>query len=386
MMLTPGPVQLQGFRCYTPAVLERDPAHPSPPAQAARATRLRPGLRDLLTLLAPAYLVVFALARSFLEMAVFGRGDRYSYYTALHHLCWYTSLMLAIVLVAHAVLRHPIRRLLWLMYGITLTAVPVVWAAVSGRPLALEYLTGSWREMTLHILTFCLTYERNWPLVAEVVMIFVAMLGLGWWSTRSWRRALLLAVSVHLVMAVIGQAWFSSNPESQALITVPSRLARGQAVQAACWVAIATVLVLTTLWRAGAFSRGSRSWALAAIVAGEAWIAWTLAVLLTGWLPRVFDAVVTGLPVATLALLATRLLRSDRGLVPWTVVVVLAGVTAVQSLVLVPVALHQEHRLLRPRSFEIPNPRRPRRPPPARRDTGIRPTPADRTPARSPGP
>lgn len=322
-------------------------------------TRLLGGLRlpPWFRLVAPPAFIVIVLLRSYLEMAVFSRANRFSYYTALHHLCWYASAMLLILLAAHLVLRVEVRRLVPMMLGTVVVAVPLVYAWIRGLPLNLTYLHGDAHAVLLQILTFGASSPRNVPLIPELVIIDVGMAVIGRLVGGTWRRGLLLALATHLSLAFVGLTWFGLDRGTGAILNVASRVARPQALQAAGWIVVVTVLVFVLLWRDGRFHGGLRSWLIALFAGADVWLVWMVVMLVAGWLRTPFDLVTTGVMPATLTVVIVRSIRRDRRLVKPAVWAVLALVIVVQSAVLAPVIAHRDHLLYRPLRYRIQRPR-----------------------------
>lgn len=290
-------------------------------------------------------------------MAVFSATDRFSYYTALHHLCWYSCAMVAILLSVHIASRLPMRTVLPLLYGIVVAAIPLLWSLITGQPLSLEYLRGSPREILTQIATFSVASPRNWPLVPEVILIDLGMIAVVWRLTKRWWRGFAAGIAAHLTLAVIGLPWFGLSNARAVIISVNTAIGRSQSVQAAGWMSVATALVGIAAWRLGAFADGRRSWALAALVGAEVWLVWSIAAQLAGWFRTPFDLFVTGLPMAWMSCLITRLSFPDRRLVGWQTIATWFLVFAVQAAVIIPFIGGFEQSLYRHRTIRWHRPR-----------------------------
>lgn len=306
---------------------------------------------------APPFFVGFVLLRSWLEMTVFSATDRFSYYTALHHLCWYTSTMVAILLAVHLASRLPMRTVLPLLYGIVVAVIPLLWSLTTGEPLSLEYLRGSPREILTQIATFSIASPRNWPLVPEVMLIDLGMIAVAWRLTRCWWRGLAAGIATHLTLAVIGLPWFGLSNARATIISVDTALGRSQSVQAAGWMFVATALVGVAAWRLGAFADNRRSWVFAALIGAEVWLVWSITAQLAGWFRTPFDLFVTGLPMAWMGCLASRLAFPDRRKVGWPTIATWFLVFAVQAAVIIPFIGGFEQSLYRHRTIRWHRPR-----------------------------
>jgi len=299
---------------------------------------------------APFWFLAVALLRNLLETRVFAARDGYSYFTAMHHLAWYASALLAILLVTHLVLAVPVVRLTWMAYGSVVLFIPILYAAATGERLRMEYLRGSPVEVLTHVATFSLTYRRDWPMTAEMVAIFLGMAAVGYLYRRSWARAVVLSLAVYLTIAVVGLAWFNVARTTSPIFPLDTALKRPQPLLAMAWTHVATGLLLLVLWRAGAFLRGPGAWRRAFAAGAWAWAAWIAVVWATGWFGRPFDIAATGLPVAFAVLLAARLAGRDRGAVGAPAWTLLALAMLLQALAIGPTAAHQQRRLLRQRA------------------------------------
>jgi len=256
--------------------------------------------RIWLGVLAPVYVFSFSLFRCYVETALLAREEFFSYYTALHHMLWNSATIVMIILLVHFILKVPVSRLLWLMYGITLMVIPLLFAVVTGRELQLEYLRGSFSEILGHILTFCLTYTRNRPLTIEIIVIFLSMIAVGYIYSRSWRRAFILAVVVHVSGNLFAVHWFGPIPHARSVINFNSQLTHHQ-FMAAVWLAAVTVLTLVFVWRARWVGRMPRLWRRVIFWSASAWLITAALVKTVGWFHTPFDIFIAGLPIAFLA-------------------------------------------------------------------------------------
>ena len=84
--------------------------------------------------------IFFSVFRCYVETGLLAKHSFFSYYVALHHTLWNASTILVIILLMHLILKVPIVRLIWVMYGITLMAIPLLYAMVTQEHLQLEYL------------------------------------------------------------------------------------------------------------------------------------------------------------------------------------------------------------------------------------------------------
>ena len=289
---------------------------------------------------APIYFLLFSLLRCYVETGLLAKQGFFSYYTALHHVLWFTSIILMIILLVNLFLKVPITRLLWLMYGVTLTAIPLFYAMVTGEHLCMQYLGGSFRDILSHVVTFCLTYPRNRPLTIELLIIFLSMIGVGYYYSRSWPRSVALAVAVHLFGNIFAIHWFGPAPYTKAIIAIKTQWSNN-ALMAVIWLYPLTALAMLFMWRAGWFGGSRRSWLSAAIWAAVAWVVYVVIARMTGWFMRPFDIVTSGLPVTTLAFLLVSILSSGHRMLSRCAWATMSIVFLIQLAVVGPIYLHK---------------------------------------------
>lgn len=289
---------------------------------------------------APVYFVGFSILRCYIEAQHLAAESYFSYYTALHHTLWNAATLLTIILVVHHVLKVPVRRLLWLMYGVTLMAIPVIYAILTGRHLQLAYLTGSFREIAGHIATFCFRHPVNRPLAIEILLIFLSMLVLGYAYTRSWPRAVLLAAAVHLLGNLLAVHWIGPVPHARSVVRVTSQLGHHQFMSSA-WLLATTLLSVLLVNRAGWFGGSRRFWLRLILWALAAWIFGALIAHQTGWFEQPYDIFISGLTPATVAFLTAAALAPERRRWSKAAWAAAAVVVLLQLAVMGPVYLHE---------------------------------------------
>jgi len=259
---------------------------------------------------APIYFLLFSVMRSYIEMGLLAERSAFSYYTALHHTFWNAATILMIILLMNLILKVPITRLIWVIYGVTLMAIPLVHAVVSGDPLRLEYLRGTFFDIIRHIASFCLTYPRNRPLTIELIVIFSSMLIVGYAYTRSLARAVLLAVSVHILGNIFAIHWFGPKGSGGAIFLIKTQWGHHQ-FMAVIWLHIFTVMGILFVWRAGWVGENKQFWRYGILIAFMAWGLNAGIIRITGWFVEPCDVFMSGLPVATLAFLSAGFLFSQ---------------------------------------------------------------------------
>lgn len=303
------------------------------------ASDVMPNWKILLNAFAPVYFILFSLFRCYVETGLLARHSFFSYYVALHHTLWFTSIILMIILLMHFILKVPIVRLIWVMYGVTLMAIPLLYAIAAGEHLQLEYLRGSIFEIIGYVATFCWAFIKNRPLTIELLVIFVSMIAVGYVYTRSWLRAFSLAVTVHIAGNLFAINWIGPVGLSKSVFLFQTQWSHHQ-FMAAFWLFMLTVLFILFIWQAGWFGGSRRSWCYAALAAAFVWMVQAIVLKNTGWFNRPFDIIMSGLPAVTLAFFGVMLLFTKREIFSgWTFASV-SIILVIQLAVLGPIYLN----------------------------------------------
>lgn len=293
---------------------------------------------------APFYLLMFSLFRCYVETEMLAVQGYFSYYTALHHLLWNAATLTMIILVTHLLTKVPVVRLLWLMYGVTLMAIPLIFAVATGENLSVEYLRGSLVDVFFSIATFCLTYARNRPLSLEILLIFISMAAVGYAYTNSWKRALALALGVHLLGNLFAIHWLGPEPYSRSVVTVKTQLTHHQ-FMAAEWLVVQTLLAILFVRQAGWMSSNRRVWQHPVLWGVSCWIVCIAGFKMIGWFSDSFDLLVAGLPLAFLAFGLGLFFPTARKSWSWVAVGIFGAVLIIQMAVLGPIYLDAKERL-----------------------------------------
>jgi len=297
-----------------------------------------------LTIFAPIYFLAFSFLRCYLECEYFSKVSFYSYYVLLHHTLWNFTLVLTIILIAHLILKVPVKKLLWLMYGVTLMATPLIYSIFTGVKLNLDYLYGSFWEIFLYSVSFCLAYKKNVPISIELILIFISMFSIGYYYSRSWIRALSTAIAVHIAGNFLAVFWVGLWPDSNAIFLLKSRFANHPFL-AIFNLHTVTLMVIILCWRGGLFSRHRISWIFSGLWAFVFWIGYMNFVFLTRIFIEPFDILMTGLPVATVIFLLARLLLPKRRDESWYTYTIIVFLLLIQLMVMVPIYFSKEQHL-----------------------------------------
>lgn len=293
---------------------------------------------------APSFLLIVALFRSYLESVYFAEAQYFGYYIALHHVLWMATVGLTILLLTNVITGTPVSKLLWMLYGSVVMLIPLLYAAVVREPLRMTYLQGSMGEILLHIATFCLSFDQNRPLSIELIVIFTAMLVVGYRTTHSWSRAIGLAVCVQVCGSLLAVHWIAPDPDTKPIVVVASDFSYHMQVSAVL-VILATALCLALAWRAGIFVQERTRWPAISCCGLGGWLAISIAVAVSGWREQPFDIVVCGLPGAMIAFMLARLRRgaATPRCAAWSAI--LWALLLAQLIVVMPLILRVEHHL-----------------------------------------
>ena len=282
-------------------------------AKVKAANRWRKRHLVAINAVAPAYFFLFIWARVYLETAVFAPIPFFSYYTLCHHMLWFGGTFLTMMLVMHFILKVPIKDLLILCYGVTLTAVPLIYALITGEKLRLTYLRGDFGEIFSHAVTFVWSYKADRALSMELALIFFGITGLAYLISKKPARALLTGISAYTALMIWAVHWVGRHPHKYAVFSVSTWMASNCLI-AIILLHIFSFLVVAVVWRAGLLTQGKSVW-LQALMAGVlAWAAFSFVMWKTQWFVLPFDIVVSGLPAFSDAALFLALWKGrDRG-------------------------------------------------------------------------
>jgi hypothetical protein len=253
---------------------------------------------------APFFFFAVALFRCYLESHVFAPRSYFSYYVALHHVLWFFTVILFIILTTHLILKVAVEKLLWLMYGASLLMIPVIVVMIQGKPMMADYLMGSFSEIVMHILTIYFTYKKNLPLTAEVIVIFFGMTFVGYLYTKSILRGLALGSAIYLGGNLLAISWIGTFPNTTSIFIVHSALMNHSFMAVICAHSM-TFFTLLTVSRADLIKISFRCRFLAAAIALVAGSVYMAIVSQSGWFVHPVDIFLTALPVWTTVFLAT---------------------------------------------------------------------------------
>lgn len=253
---------------------------------------------------APFFFFFVALFRCYLESNVFAARHYFSYFVALHHVLWYFTVILFMILVTHLILKVAVEKLLWLMYGAALLMMPIIVVMIQGRPMTADYLSGSFQEIAVHIFTIYFTYEKNLPLTAEVIVIFIGMTTVGYIYSKSLLRGLALGAAIYFGGNLLAINWLGTTLLRQkAVITVQSALLTQPFMAVVCAHCV-TFFTAIIAYRAGLIKGNAHYLSLSAAISVSAGIVYMAIVGLSGWFANPLDIFLTALPFWTTAFLA----------------------------------------------------------------------------------
>ncbi len=299
---------------------------------------------------APFFLLAFAGLRSYAETALLSSPPAFSFYRTAHHVLWFASAMMTVVLWLHLLSKIPLADLLWVFYGIVGTGIPLLVAWASGDTLALEYHHGPVLTVIRDVLTFSFFQPHNRPIAIELVIIAVGFFGISYLCILEWKKSLLSTAVFLLTLNLYAVAWLSPEGTEKGYFHVASALSPHPFL-AVLFLGTLCLVTLAYLWRTGVASGDRFQWAVSAAMGLVAWAVYAYAAGSLGWFSTPWDRVATGLPVATAAVLATRvcLWGWGRGASPWALVLV-TGLLFAQVIVTEPIFLGTQERFVsRPR-------------------------------------
>ncbi|HOG82862.1 MAG TPA: hypothetical protein PK651_10810 [Smithellaceae bacterium] len=256
--------------------------------------------RFIIRFAAPFFFFLTALFRCYLESRVFAPRSYFSYYVALHHVLWYFSVILFIILTTHLIAKVAVEKLLWLMYGAVLLMLPIIIVMIQGKPMVADYLTGSFSEIITHIFTIYFTYKKNLPLTAEVIVIFIGMTVLGYLYSKSLLRSLALGAAVYIGGNLLAISWIIPYPNSKSIFNVYSSLLNHPFLSVV-WLHAMTFFTFLTAGRARLIRGSFRYWLSASAIALLAGSIYMVIVKLSGWFTYPVDIFLTALPFWTTA-------------------------------------------------------------------------------------
>lgn len=293
----------------------------------------------------PVLFAVLAWTRCYLETSVLIDPPFFGYYVGFHHTLWMGTVVLSIILLAHLILRMPVRSLLWLMYGSVVMLIPVAYALASGQQLGMAYLRGTAGRILLHTLTFCLMYEPNLPMAIELMVIFVCMIAVGRLYGCGWLRSIGLAVAVQVGGSLLAVEWLGVGERSAGILRVATRLAN-HPMWAVVFLYGFSLLVVILLWRGGAFGSDEVPIGRRLAAAMPAWVVAAVVARLTGWFSAWFDCAAVGLLPGSVVFFGMAYFGPGKGTkTTRTVAACSAALVVLQLLVLIPILLHVEREL-----------------------------------------
>ena len=289
---------------------------------------------NILRYFAPAFFIICAGLRCYLETGVFGKVDFFTYYTLLHHVLWYMSAMLAALLTLHLILSIELRRLIWLFYGAVVFFVPILYALFTGGSLELKYLDPEPLAILKDSLSACFLHPKNKPQFLEIILIDSGVLVYCFFLTRSIKKAIFATLTLHAVLTLFGIRWFYSKEGSPGVIAVSTNL-ENHIYFSMIWLFCATVLVQAALIMEGVQRKRE---VMFTVISGL--LSWWMAMFAFNYFsPRatIFDLSMTLLPFYGATAVVVRQIFYHRPLKRDIVFPIQISLLAVQLMVAVPV-------------------------------------------------
>ncbi|MBU0992867.1 MAG: hypothetical protein KJ737_10280 [Proteobacteria bacterium] len=203
---------------------------------------------SLFEIAAPLFYLISVSLRCFLETRILSTQDDFGYYTLLHHVLWYLTSILAVMLFLSVYLKLSPRKLLWLFYGGVIVFIPVIHAALSQEPMDLEYFTGSVKEVISFSLTAAWGFTRNRPQFFAIIVLDIGIFLTGYYYSRKWHKALMTVIGTHCILTIIGTKWFGKYDVPETVVLINTHLP-GHVFMALIWLQSVTLLTLILLYR-----------------------------------------------------------------------------------------------------------------------------------------
>ena len=308
---------------------------------------------SLMNIFAPFFYILCASLRCFLETRVYSVHDAFSYYTLLHHVLWYLTSILGVLLFLSFYLKRSPRELSWLFYGGVIVFIPPLHAWITKTPMDLEYFTGSAGEIILYSITAAWQFTRNRPQFFAIILLDVGIFLTGYYYTRSWRRALVTLVGTHGILTLIGTKWFGKYDLSETLILVRTDFP-GHAFMALIWLQTASILTLFLVRREVSLKGGGvNQWGKAIVWGGTAWALCAVSIATLGTFRHFFDAATTMCMVWVPVIFGYMGIKRKACRPTFWVVVILAAVLGFQMVTTIPL-FFEGHLSLTPKKIVVP--------------------------------
>lgn len=208
-----------------------------------------PRLFFYLKLFAPIYFICIAAFRCYVESAVLSEENFFSYYLLSHHVLWFITSILSVMLFLHLYLKREVGELFWLFYGGSIIFLPILYSYLVKVPMNLEYFSGTFSEIVKHSLTATYTFPRNRPQFFTIIIMDIGIFIIGYLYTRKWMRAFITLAGTHFVLTIIGTKCFGTALHTQAVFRIHTSFS-GQEYMSLIFLQSFSLLSLILLYRA----------------------------------------------------------------------------------------------------------------------------------------
>jgi len=287
---------------------------------------------------APIFFVLCAVLRCYLETHVFAEDSIFSYYVVTHHGLWYLSAILGGMLCFHFVLGVGFKTLVWLFYSSFLLFVPILYAFYTGQSvLHLEYINPDIMNVLKTSVSGGYLSDHNRPVFPEMILIDSGSFFFAYFLKRNIKKAILTALSVHLVLILFGIGWFYADNRYIAIIKIITNLDK-HIWLSMIWLFCTTVLVQVILIRSELQEKNE---ALITLISGLAmWSALVfVADIFFQGIPT-FDLSMSLLPVFTVTAILTKHVFYKKIRVGDMIFLIQGSLFGLQLLITVPVLLN----------------------------------------------
>ena len=293
---------------------------------------------------APLFFILCAGLRCYFETSVFGKVEFFSYYTFFHHVLWYLSAMLGAMLTLHLILKAEFRDLNWLFYGGVLFFVPILYAHLTDQLLQLKYLDPDVLDIVKNSLSACLLHPKNKPQFLEIVLIDSGVLAYSLFLTRSFKKAIIATLALHVVLTLFGIKWFYSREGSTGVIRISTHLPN-HVWMSLIWLGCSTFLIQIILFKSGLYKKVKS--AGAAVIAGIVlWAGVCIALIMLQGSIAFFDAAAVTLPLYLIGIIVMIYVRSRKIKVPVPLYAILIAALGVQLMAIAPILFNIKQALL----------------------------------------
>lgn len=258
-------------------------------------------LLPFLEMFAPVYFIIIASLRCYIESHILSPESFFSYYLLSHHVLWFITSILVVILFLHLYLKQSVVSLFWLFYGGSIIFIPILYAYLFNVPMRLEYFSGTFMEIAGYSLTAAYKFTRNRPQFWAIIILDIGIFITGYLYTKSFKKAFITLIGTHFILTVIGTKWFGKYSHTTAVFKINTNFS-GQIYMSLIWLQTSTILSLILI-----FFENRSKFKMASVIiyistGSFAWLIYTITVYKLGMFRNFFDAATPGILIFTLVL------------------------------------------------------------------------------------